>query len=214
MAVTNNLKSMVDLPFFELTNQAPVQTSALSGMTSAESGDTPFIYYLSTSAFYRYDTVGDTWQQLATPNTAPATLLRMRYTRRRGFHGRILAATSTSITIPGLRGGILNNAAISLEYGTGAGQERTLNFVREIINDAGVISNVPSTSAITDNLKKWKINQWAGYTVGITFGTDVTHYKKILYNDSTNLYVADINLQPHNRGIIKYMLRQHHTHSQ
>lgn len=196
MAVTNNLKSMVDLPFFELTNQTPLATVALSGMTSAESGDTPFIYYLSTNTFYRYDTVGDTWQQLATPNIAPVTVLKMRYTRRRGFHGRILSATSTSIIIPGLRGGVLDNTTISLEYGLGAGQERTLNFVREIVNDAGVITGT-TTSTLVDSTKKWKINQWAGYTVGITFGTDATHYKKILYNDATTLYIADVNLQPH-----------------
>jgi hypothetical protein len=196
MPVTNNLKPMVDLPFFELTNQAPLATAALSGMTSAESGDTPFIYYLSTSTFYRYDTVGDTWQQLATPNIAPLTVLKMRYTRRRGFHGRVLSATSTSLIIPGLRGGVLDNATISLESGLGAGQERTLNFVREIVNDAGVITGT-TTSTLADSTKKWKINQWAGYTVGITFGTDVTHYKKILYNDATTLTIADVNLQPH-----------------
>ena len=196
MAVTNNLKSIVDLPFFELTNQAPLATLALSGMTTAEGGDSPFIYYLSTSTFYRYDTAGDTWQQLATPPTTPTGVLKMRYTRRRGFHGRVISATSTSVTIASPRFERLDNEVLSLEYGTGAGQERTLNFVREIVYDAGTITST-TTSNIADSTKKWKVNQWAGYMLALTFNAGVTQYKRILYNDATTLTVADANLQPH-----------------
>ena len=196
MPVTNNNKDIVDLPFFELLNQAPVATSALSGMTMAEGGTDQFIYYMVGSAFYRYDLKGDTWHQLATPNVAPVTILKMRYTARRGFHGRVLGADSGTIMMPGTRGPVLDGKTISIEFGKGAGQERVLTHVSDTVHDAGVITGT-SVSTLVDGLKKWKINQWTGYTVGITFGTDVTHYRKILYNDATTLYVADPNLQPH-----------------
>ena len=196
MPVTNNNKDIIDLPFFELLNQAPVAASALSGMTMAEGGTDQFIYYMVGSAFYRYDLKGDTWHQLATPNTAPVTILKMRYTSRRGFHGRVLGATSGTIMMPGTRGPVLDGKTISIEYGKGAGQERVLTYVSDTVSDAGVITGT-TTSTLVDSLKKWKINQWSGFTVGITFGTDVTHYRKVLYNDATTLYIADPNLQPH-----------------
>ena len=196
MPVTNNNKDIVDLPFFELLNQAPVATSALSGMTVAEGGTDQFIYYMVGSAFYRYDLKGDTWHQLATPNVAPLTVLKMRYTARRGFHGRVLGADSGTVIMPGTRGPVLDGKTISIEFGKGSGQERVLTHVSDTVHDAGVITGT-TTSTLVDGLKKWKINQWTGYTVGITFGTDVTHHRKVLYNDATTLYVADPNLQPH-----------------
>jgi hypothetical protein len=196
MVMANNNKKGLDLPFFELLNQLPVASTAVTGLTTAEQGDDRFIYGLVGSAFYRYDTYADTWQTLATPNVAPVTAVTLRRTRRRGFHGRVLAATSSTVTIPGIRGSILNNETISIQFGPGSGQDRTLTFVSETVHDAGVVTAV-TASALTDGLKKWRVNQWAGYTVAITFGTDATHHRKILYNDTTTLYVADANLQPH-----------------
>ena len=196
--MANNNKQMIDLPFFELCNQAPVATSALSALATAEDGTGRYIYYLTTSSFYRYDTIADTWQQLANPAVAPVTVLSMRYTSNRGFHGRTLASTSSSITIPGLRGKVLDGETLRIIQGTGVGQEKTLTYTNETIHDAGVVTAVVASNAgITDNLKKWKVNQWVGYTVGITFSTGVTQYKKILYNDATTLYVYDPNLLPH-----------------
>lgn len=194
MANTN--KKMIDLPFFELCNQAPTATSGLSGMTTSEDGEEQFIYYMTSSLFYRYDTIGDTWQQLATPNVAPATALSMRYTKNRGYHGRVLSATSTTVTLPGIRGATMNGETINITYGQGIGQTRTLTYLNETIHDSGVITGTGTTSLV-DGLKKWRINQWAGYMVGITFGADNTQYKQILYNDATTLYIADTNLQPH-----------------
>jgi hypothetical protein len=194
--MANNNKQMVDLPFFELCNQAPVATSATSDICTAEDSTNRYIYYLTASTFYRYDTIADTWQQLATPNTAPVTGLSMRFTANRGYHGRVISATSTTVVIPGLRGQVLDGKTIRILHGTGAGQERTLSYVGETVHDAGVI-NFTSTSNISDTTKKWRTNQWSGYMVGITFNTGVTQYKKILYNDAVTLYIADTNLQPH-----------------
>lgn len=194
--MANTLTPVLDLPFFELCNQAPSATSATAAMTTAEDGMDRFIYYISGSNFYRYDTEADTWQQLASPNVAPLTLIAMRHTKRRGYHGRVLGATSNTITIPGLRGETLSGYTLRIEFGTGAGQERTLTYIGETVQDSGVITGT-TTTTLSDSVKKWRVNQWAGYMVGITFGTDVTHYKKILYNDATTLYISDANLQPH-----------------
>lgn len=196
MSVTNNLKPQVDLPVWEWCRFAPTASVTLSGMATADDGTSRFIYYMSTAAFYRYDTYADTWQQLSTPNTTPVTIMSLRYTGLRGFHGRVLSATSTTVQIPGLRGPTLNGKTIKILSGTGMGQERTLTYTGETIHDAGVITGT-TTSSLADSTKKWKFNQWSGYMVGITFGTDATQYKKILYNDATTLYIADPNLQPH-----------------
>ena len=195
MAVTNANKKGVDLPFWELLQNGVTASAATSAMTAAEDGNDRFVYFLTASTFYRYDTYGDTWQLLSAPNVAPTTLVSMRYTKRRGYHGRIIAATSSTVQIPGLRGGILSGSEIEILHGTGAGQRRTITLSSEAIHDSGVIT-ATTTTALTDGTKKWRVNQWAGYLVGITYGTDATQYKKILYNDGTSLFVADTNMMP------------------
>lgn len=187
---------MVDLPFFELCNQAPVASQAISCMTTVEEGSDRFIYYLVASTFYRYDVYADTWQQLASPNVAPVSAVTMKYSSRRGYHGRVLSATSNTIRVPGLRGPTLDGTTMMILSGTGQGQERVLTYTGETVHEAGVITGT-ATNTLADSTKKWQVNQWAGYLVGITFGTDATHYKKILYNDTTTLYISDANLQPH-----------------
>lgn len=195
--MANQNKPMIDLPFFELCSQSPIAISALSSMTTVEAGDDRYMYLLASAAgFYRYDKIADTWQQLASPVIAPVTASTMRRTRRRGYHGRIIAATSTTVTIPGLRGPVLQGQTLQILQGTGLGQERVLTYVGETVHETGVIT-ATTTSSLGDSTKKWRVNQWAGYMVGITFGADATQYKKILYNDTTTLYIADANLQPH-----------------
>lgn len=195
---TNNNQRFVDLPFFELLNQTPVVSGATAGTASVEDGNDRFIYYLTGSTFYRYDVIGDTWQQLASPPTAPATGLSLKLTKRRGYHGRIISATSSTVRLPGIKGNLLDQKEISILYGTGQGQTRTLTYVGEVVHDAGVITGIGGGNvSIQDSLKKWRVNQWVGYTVALTFGTGVTTYKKIIYNSTTELFVADVNLMPH-----------------
>lgn len=72
MAVVNTNKRMLDRPMWEQMSFLPAP-SGTSG-TSIADDDNRFIYVLNvTSAtaasFWRYDTWGDTWQQLATPPT-------------------------------------------------------------------------------------------------------------------------------------------------
>ena len=85
----------------------------------------------------------------------------MSYTKRRGYHGMVLGATSTTIQIsspPNPKQ--LDGETISLEKGTAKGQSRTLTFVRETIHDFGLLT-ATTTSSITDSTKKWEVNQWA-----------------------------------------------------
>ena len=195
--IANNNQVQLNLPVWELCNQAVTASGATSALVTAEDGSSRYIYYLTASTFYRYDTYADSWQQLATPNVAPVTLVDLSYTLRRGVHGRVLSATSTSITIGGLRGPTLNGYNMELLRGTGLGQKKVLTYVSDNVLDFGVVT-ATSASALTDSTKKWAYNQWAGYSVAITYGTDATQYKEILYNDTTNLYISDANLQPHN----------------
>lgn len=206
MTVTNANKTMVDLPYFELCSlspQAPFGASNIpvASMCTAEDGSHRYIYYLTNNvngatSFYRYDCYRDVWQVLAPPTTNAITRPAMRFTKNRGFHGRIISATSTSITIPGLRAGVFNGAKLRIEYGPGDGEEKTLTFVSDNIHDAGIVSSA-STTALADSTKKWKVNQWAGYTVAITMGSAAVQYRKILYNNETTLTVYDANLLPH-----------------
>lgn len=204
MALTNQNKPILDLPFFELCSQPPVATQAISAITTDDDGLGQFIYYLTGTTFLRYDVIGDSWQTLATPPVAAVTGASMRLTKRRGFHCRVINATSTTLQIPGLRGGILNGKTFRVQRGTGAGQVRTLSYTGETIHEYGVITGT-STATLADSTKQWEPNQWAGYMVGITFGTDATQYKRILYNDATTLYVADANLQPHDPWAAPYV---------
>lgn len=195
MPVTNANKKAVDLPFFEMLNSAPIASGAVAALTSAEDGVDRFVYYLNSSTLYRYDTYADTWQQLAGTPAGPTNAASLRYTKRRGTHGRVISATSSTVQIPGLRSGVLNGSEIEILHGTGAGQRRTITLSSETIHDSGVVTGT-SVTALTDTTKKWKVNQWAGYLVGISFGTGPTQYRKILYNDATNLFVSDTNLMP------------------
>jgi hypothetical protein len=191
------LTKIKDLPYFQVCNQAPIATATLSYMASDESGVDDRLFYITGSSFYSYNPSADMFQLRATPNVAPVTVLALKYTKRRGFHTRVISATSTTVVIGGLKGEILNGENIRILSGTGQGQERQLTFVGETIHDYGVITGT-AANYLQDNLKKWKFNQWAGYLVGITFGTDATQYKRILYNDATTLYISDANLMPHN----------------
>lgn len=204
MSVVNANKAMVDLPYFELCSlvpQATLSNPTGCGMCTAEDGSNRYIYYLTnnsfgTSAFYRYDCYRDAWQVLTPPSTNVVTKAAMRFTKNRGYHGRVLAATSNTVTIPCLRSGVLDESKMRIEFGPGDGEEKTITLLSETIHDSGVVSSV-SSSALADSTKRWRVNQWAGYSVAITTGTGATQFRKILYNNENTLTVYDANLMPH-----------------
>lgn len=93
MAVTNTNKMMLDRPVWEQLTFAPV--TGIGGTNIADDGERYIYTYFQTSTtasqFWRYDSWGDTWQQLATPPTQTGTVSNMVYTRAVGkvFSGRV-----------------------------------------------------------------------------------------------------------------------------
>lgn len=199
MALTNNLKPILDQPVWEWARFAPAATTATSGLCTSEDADSRYMYYLVGSIFYRYDTITDTYLQLATPITAPVTALSLKYSKYSGNRGRVLSqVSSTKLQIPYIGGGsMLAGDNMVIRYGAGAGQERTITSVDpEVIHDSGLCTNT-STIFITDTTKKWKPNQWVGYNCRITFSTGRQLQRTILYNTVDTVWFSDSNYQPY-----------------
>jgi hypothetical protein len=199
MALTNNLKTVLDQPVWEWSRFAPTATSAQSGLCTSEDGDVRYMYYLVGSLFYRYDAITDTYMQLSSPLVAPATALAIIYSKYSGNRGRILSQVTTSkLKIPYIGGGnLLVGNNIIIRYGSGAGQERTINSVDpEIVEDSGLCT-AASAAAITDTTKRWKPNQWVGFNCRVTYSTGVQLQRTILYNTVDTLYFSDTNYQPY-----------------
>lgn len=201
MSVTSNLKKQVDLPVFEWMRPMPVATTSVAAFTSANTlSAARYIYYLVSSAFYRYDTIGDSWQQLANPVIAPATLLELGYSSVLGHYGRAISSGTGSNTIE-LAGFNINSAVgnkIRIISGKGAGQERTITAASApIVKDRGVVTS-GSITAIVDGstglyVKQWKVNQYRDHQVRIDYGTGTTQLRPIIYNSYNTLGIADNN---------------------
>lgn len=196
MAVTNLLKQQVDQPVFEWMRPAPTATSSTSLLVSSDE-KARYMYYIVGQAMWRYDTYGDSWQECAAPNIAPVNIVAGKYAAYSGSRGHTISATSNTITIGGLGrlGKICIGNKIRIMSGTGAGQERTITAVSDgVIHDNGLATTASATT-IGDSTKKWRVNQWDGYNVRLTFNTGRSQVRKILYNDTTTLTVSDTNHQ-------------------
>lgn len=201
MAFTNNLKTVVDQPVWEWGRFSPVASVALSAWATAEDGLDEYIYYLPNTTLFRYSVKSDTWMQLATNLFTPVTTYTLRYSKYSGNRGRILGLNPLNpilIKIPFLKGGsALTNKEFRITSGPNMGYEGTIVYAEEEnIEDFGVVTS-GSTAVLTDNTKKWKINQWVGYSVRITFGTGTTQQRTVIYNNDTSLYFIDNNYQMH-----------------
>jgi hypothetical protein len=197
MAVTNLLKSQVDQPVFEWLRFAPTATATLSALAASDDLGGRYFYYIVAQALWRYDTYSDSWQELAPPNTAPATVLAMKYSKNSGYRGHTISATSNTITVAGFsrHAHIPNEIKIRIIAGTGAGQERTITEVADaVIADYG-IATTATTSTIGDSTKRWRVNQWDGYQCRLTYSTGQSQIRRILYNDTTILTFSDANFQ-------------------
>lgn len=199
MPVTNNLKPVLDQPVWEWMQNMPVSANvADNGWTTSQSGKGRYIYYMRSSAFYRHDTYSNVWQTLLSPtyyNTT--TVLAMHCQLTQGTRGRILEQlTATKFRLPYLAGGTaLVNEEISITYGPGAQETRTITISEDpTIHDSGIITTT-AAAAITDSNKKWKVNQWVGYTCRIISGTNQMEQRNILYNTETQLTFLDVTLQ-------------------
>jgi hypothetical protein len=210
MALTNNLKKQVDQPVWEWCRLAPGVSAAVSSATSANNSTYHvnhgrYIYYLQAATtvagatsvgtgFWRYDTISDTYQQLAFPPIAPVTFSAMQFVGGQGYYGRVLSATGNTITAAALTGQILDSYDIRITSGTGMGQHRVIASVADpIIADNGTLTTLPVTPelSVIDANKNWTVNQWVGYQVRFVANTGNSIVRKILYNSSTTLYFSD-----------------------
>jgi len=196
MALTNNLKTQIDLPVWEWMRFAPVNSSATTCLTTPRDGSSRYLYYLGGAILYRYDTIGDSWQQLST-NGTPVSLLNVKYVKNQGYRGQVLSATSSTLQLPST-GVDLTGYEIEIFAGTGKGQRRTITSTNtEVVHDSGLVTFV-STTTVTDILKRYRFNEWEGYGVRLIFNTGFSQYREVVYNDNASLTVHDFNYDARN----------------
>ena len=211
MALTaNQLKKQVDLPTWEWLRFSPVAPGA--GVSCSCSADNSqfnensgrYIYYmLNATNFWRYDTITDTYEQLASPPQAPILpATSMRFAGAQGYYNRVISATSTSFTTGLPFGSAAVGYKVRIVSGKGAGQERVITKVDDpIVADFGG-ATAGTTTSLTDAAKTWttgytgavlNVNKWVGYVVRTLFGAGANQVRKILYNSATVLTTGDIN---------------------
>jgi hypothetical protein len=198
----NTLTQQVDLPTWEWTRFAPAVSAAVSSTCYPDNPNFlptqhgRYIYYLiSATQFFVYDTYTDMYMQLATPPVAPVTFSSMKFSGALGIDGSVIAATSTTLQIPAVSMQALKGYDVVIVSGTGAGQRRTITGVAEpVVHDSGVVTAVSNTLgslSITDTLKAWGGNQYAGYTLRITGNAGVSQMRRILSNTATVAVMGD-----------------------
>jgi len=202
-ALTNNtLTKQVDLPVWEWTRFAPAVSSAISSSCSADNGNFMpeehgrYIYYLiSATSFVKHDTWTDMYLPVSTPPIAPVNFSAMKYSGALGIDGNVIAATANTLTIPSITMQSLKGYDVEIVSGTGAGQRRTITGVAEpVIADSGIVTavnNVAGALNITDTLKAFSGNQYAGYTLRIAGNAGVSQIRRILSNTATQIVLAD-----------------------
>jgi hypothetical protein len=80
-------------------------------------------------------------------------------------------------------------------YGPGAQEVKTITVAEDATtHDSGIITSGSGT-LITDTNKRWKVNQWVGYTCRILTGNNQMEQRNIVYNTENTLYFVDVNLQ-------------------
>ena len=203
MALTNKLKSQVDLPVFEMLRPAPAVSAATSCSCYADNANFHvqhgrYIYYMiGSTAFYRYDTWTDTYIQLSSPPLTLLTWSSMRFAGSKGYEGRIISSpTTTTLQMAMPFASVGKTFDIKITDGTGKGQQRIITDVATpVIADYGSATTGAVTS-LTDTNKSWQINQWVGYQVRIISGTGTGQVRKILYNGTNSLTISDAAKYP------------------
>jgi len=196
MPITNNLKKQIDLPVWEWMRFS-LQTfnNAAAGFATAIDGSDRYIYYQYPGVFQRYDTWSDTWASLNAPTYyGTATVASMVYSKSQGNRGRVLAGGTSTITIPSLISGAkLVGKKIRITAGPGAEQTRTIASATDPVTVESGVQTTGGSATLTDTTKKWQINQWVGYTCRITFSTNATYQRTVIYNTVDTLFFQDGN---------------------
>jgi len=202
--IANTLARQVDTPVWEWTRFAPAVSSALSSTCSADNGNFlpsehgRYIYYkISATQFVRYDTWTDMFQQLQSAPFALATFSAMKFAGALGPEDRVIAATSTTLTVAAITQASMVGYDVVIVSGTGAGQRRTITAAAEpVIADSGIataVANVLGGITLTDSTKAWGGNAWAGYTMRVanTPAGSAGQIRRILSNTATVLTIGD-----------------------
>jgi len=202
MSVTNLLKQQVDIPVWEWCNWSPLNTTAISSLTTGNSLGNRYLYYQVSSDLYRYDTITDSWNRLTnmTGFTTPSIMNNNVLSNSVGHPGQAIGpgTGNNTMQLAGLSGKALLGYKIRITSGKGQGQERTIIGVSEpTIHERGTVTTGGSQS-ITDantgaGLKQWKANEWRNYQFRATFGTGRTQLRPILWNSSNALVWSDPN---------------------
>jgi hypothetical protein len=99
MPVTNNNLRLVDRPVWEQLTPGPANSAA--GATFADDNERYVYYLISATAFWRYDTWADAWQQLANPTGGTVGAgTTLRYSKQIGtqFNGVVYGSVFALIT--------------------------------------------------------------------------------------------------------------------
>lgn len=188
-------KKIYDTPIWIPANQMPTATSAVSTWCGSKHTNGRYAFYIVSGLFYKYDTWKDMYMKLAPPNITPLIRASMRYTQQHGYNGNVLAATGTTLTIPGLNGNILVGQTLEIVSGTGAGQSRVLNSLASNTTiETGMVTTA-TANLLTDTTKRWEINQHIGCQVRVVYGTGAYQVRRVLYNNENTLYFYDANYQ-------------------
>ena len=102
MPVTSKLKKQVDLPVWEWMRPSPISTNnnSTTNLASQPYNGGRYIYQLqSNTNVWRYDTVSDSWNQIAGMPTAPSTAATTCYSSNHGYHGRVISSGSGLNTV-------------------------------------------------------------------------------------------------------------------
>lgn len=196
MPLTNRLQKQVDQPVFEWLRFAPTTTTSNSSLGGQQDNLGRYFYYQVSTALWRYDTYSDSWQELA-PLASPTYGTALKHASNLGYRGHTIAATSSTITIPGFGRYSKNPVGLKIRIiaGLGAGQERTITSVADsVVADFGV-PTTGGANTLTDTTKKWQVNQWDGYQCRVNYGIGTVQVRKILYNSTTALTFTDANFQ-------------------
>lgn len=201
MAVTSKLKPVVDLPVWEWMRPSPVTIGNGLSFTTYPDASSRYIYNVyGNTQNYRYDTVTDSWDQVANPlNVINNNVGAACYSKWHGHYGRAISngGGNNTIEMAALQGSLLAGARIRIVAGRGVGQERTITAVSDpIIKDRGVVTSA-SNGQIIDNsgnvlAKQWNVNQWRDYQVRVLYGqTAGALVRPILYNNYNTITFYD-----------------------
>lgn len=208
MALTNKLRTTVDLPVWEWMRFSPLSFTDTTALTTAEDGSDRYMYMLRGNLLYKYDTISDSWMQLASTLATPVTFTSLTYTKFGGHRPRVISQiNSTTAKIPYVAGpSFLVGKECRVIYGAGDGEFGTIvSATDELVEDMG-LATAATANIIGDSTKRWKINQWAGFMCRLSFGTGQVQHRSILSNTTDTLTLSDANLQPHfpfnNQGFV------------